>query len=338
VICLEKVNKIDGEIATFGTLLTKVCFTNYLPNQMKKILFLGLALFSSAAFQAQIANCSEVFISEYVEGSANNKAIELYNPTAQPIVLDGSYSMGRERNGIGTPMLLPITGTIAPFDVRVFVLDKRNPNGTELEIPVALDLQAKADTFLNPIYVEIDSPMYFNGDDAFFLIKNGNTIIDLLGRSGEDPGSGWWVPGDPLTRWWTIDQTLIRKSSIQRGVLENPSVFDPSLEWDSLPNNTFDNLGVHTCVCGTVAVNELVKHEFSVFPNPVLAGQFAVRTTFDMAAISLYSADGKLIIRKNVLGGQQYLNIEFPEAERGLYFIEIDFADGTSAHRKIISR
>lgn len=305
---------------------------------MKKILLFGSALFSATLLQAQIANCSEVFISEYVEGSNSNKAIELYNPTAQPIVLDGAYSMGRERNGNGVPMLMAITGTIAPFDVRVFVLDKRDPNGTGVEVPVDLDLQAKADTFINPIYDEFNSPMYFNGDDAFFLVKNGNTIIDLIGRSGEDPGNGWWVPGDPLTRWWTVDQTLIRKSDIQHGVYENPAVFDPSLEWDSLPNNTFDNLGAHLCVCGTVSVNEIKQHEFSIFPNPVLAGQFAVRTSYDMTAISLYSSDGRLIIRKNIFGEQQYQNVEFPEAESGLYFIEIDFADGTTAHRKIISR
>lgn len=305
---------------------------------MKKILLFGSALFSATLLQAQIANCSEVFISEYVEGSNSNKAIELYNPTAQPIVLDGAYSMGRERNGNGVPMLMAITGTIAPFDVRVFVLDKRDPNGTGVEVPVDLDLQAKADTFINPIYDEFNSPMYFNGDDAFFLVKNGNTIIDLIGRSGEDPGNGWWVPGDPLTRWWTVDQTLIRKSDIQHGVFENPAVFDPSLEWDSLPNNTFDNLGAHLCVCGTVSVNEIKQHEFSIFPNPVLAGQFAVRTSYDMTAISLYSSDGRLIIRKNIFGEQQYQNVEFPEAESGLYFIEIDFADGTTAHRKIISR
>lgn len=305
---------------------------------MKKFLLFGSALFSATLLQAQIANCSEVFISEYVEGSNSNKAIELYNPTSQPIVLDGAYSMGRERNGNGVPMLMAITGTIAPFDVRVFVLDKRDPNGTGVEVPVDLDLQAKADTFINPIYDEFNSPMYFNGDDAFFLVKNGNTIIDLIGRSGEDPGNGWWVPGDPLTRWWTVDQTLIRKSDIQHGVFENPAVFDPSLEWDSLPNNTFDNLGAHLCVCGTVSVNEIKQHEFSIFPNPVLAGQFAVRTSYDMTAISLYSSDGRLIIRKNIFGEQQYQNVEFPEAESGLYFIEIDFADGTTAHRKIISR
>lgn len=305
---------------------------------MKKILLFGCALVSIGVLQAQSQNCTDVFISEYVEGSNNNKAIELYNPTASPILLDGHYSMGRDRDGAGVPMLLPITGTIAPFGVRVFVLDKRDPNATGADIAIDPALEALADTFLNPVYVQSNSPMYFNGDDAFVLVKNDVTILDIMGRIGEDPGSGWWMPGDPNTKWWTTDNTLIRKSSIQHGVFTNPDVFDPSLEWDSLPNNTYTNLGIHTCVCGDVNVNEIIKHEFSIFPNPMVAGQFAVRTSFDMVAISLYSVDGKLIQNNKFSGKQQYQNVVLPEAESGLYFIEISFADGTSARRKIISK
>jgi len=220
---------------------------------MKKLLL--LCAVASASFFSQAQDCSDIFISEYVEGTQNDKAIELYNPTANPIVLNGQYSMGRDRDGSGNPMLLPITGTIQPYSTRVFVLDKRNPNGTGNEIPVTMALQAKADTFVNPVYVQNNSPMYFNGDDAFALVKNGTTILDVVGRIGEDPGEGWHVPGDPNTRWWTVDNTLIRKSTVEHGVLTNPAVFDPSLEWDSLPVNTFDSLGSHTCSCYQGPIN-----------------------------------------------------------------------------------
>ena len=43
--------------------------------------------------------------------------------------------------------------------------------------------------------------------------------------------------------------TLTRKFEITEGVTENPTVFDPTIEWDSLPNNTFTNLGNHECEC-----------------------------------------------------------------------------------------
>ena len=45
------------------------------------ITILFICLFSNLS-QAQ---CTDLFFSEYVEGWSNNKALEIYNPTANPI-------------------------------------------------------------------------------------------------------------------------------------------------------------------------------------------------------------------------------------------------------------
>ena len=47
----------------------------------------------SAFVNAQ--DCSELFISEYLEGSGNNKGIEIYNPTTQPIELANGKTASR---------------------------------------------------------------------------------------------------------------------------------------------------------------------------------------------------------------------------------------------------
>ena len=65
---------------------------------MKKNLLL-LSFFTATFSFAQ--NCSQLFISEYVEGSGNNKALEIYNPTASAIDLSG-YRIERFSNGSGT--------------------------------------------------------------------------------------------------------------------------------------------------------------------------------------------------------------------------------------------
>lgn len=200
-------------------------------------------------FYVQTDCADEIFISEYVEGTFNNKAIELYNPSSEPIVLTGVYSMGRDRDGSGVPMLIDITGVIQPHGVRVFALDKRDPNGTGSEVPISSLLEAVADTFLNPVFTLTNSPMYFNGDDAILLVKNGNQIVDIIGEIGFDPGSGWWELGDPNTRWWTVDNSLVRKPEILQGITINPMEFDPSLEWDSLPSDDFSHLGWHETIC-----------------------------------------------------------------------------------------
>jgi len=304
---------------------------------MKKFLLLIATIAFHAAIIAQ-NDCADIFISEYVCGTGNNRAIELYNPTPLAIVLDGVYSMGRERNGNADPMLLNLTGTIPAFGVRVFAMDKRDPNGTGYEVPISAELEAVADTFLNPVYVEANSPMYFNGDDAFFLVKNGSQILDLIGKSGEDPGGGWWAIDDPLTSWWTHENTLIRKPTVLHGVENNPEVFDPSLEWDSLPSDTFTELGEHLCNCATPkSVNDLSAATFNIFPNPVLEGSFAVKGSTYMESITLFSSDGRIIDRRTLMG-VTYANITLPQAEAGVYFIEVVYTDGRKSIQKIVAR
>ena len=119
---------------------------------MKKLLLPILAIaFMSNNAKAQ---CSDVMISEYVEGWSNNKALELYNPTANPINLTG-YELRRYSNGsttVGTDKKLALSGTIQPYDVYVIVIDKRDTSGTGQEAPVWDSLLVKGDAFYCPDY------------------------------------------------------------------------------------------------------------------------------------------------------------------------------------------
>ena len=62
---------------------------------MKNIFTTLLIIFGYNLIQAQ---CTDIFISEYVEGWGNNKALELYNQTANSIDLS-SYTIARYSNG-----------------------------------------------------------------------------------------------------------------------------------------------------------------------------------------------------------------------------------------------
>ena len=115
---------------------------------MRNLFTLLLTIISMATF-AQ--DCSDLFISEYVEGTGNNKALEIYNPTLNAIDLS-SYQLVRYSNGDFEPNPVGLTGTIESKGTFVVVLDKRNPDGTGLEQPVDTALQEKADIFLCPDY------------------------------------------------------------------------------------------------------------------------------------------------------------------------------------------
>ncbi|MEX2380689.1 MAG: lamin tail domain-containing protein, partial [Vicingaceae bacterium] len=51
----------------------------------KQLFHLTLLLFNFLGIQGLSAQCSDLFISEYQEGSSYNKAVEVYNPTADSI-------------------------------------------------------------------------------------------------------------------------------------------------------------------------------------------------------------------------------------------------------------
>jgi predicted extracellular nuclease len=165
---------------------------------------------------------SELFFSEYIEGSSNNKALEIYNGTGAAIDLgDGGYNVQMFFNGNPVSTLtINLTGTVAAGDV--FVLAQSASNATIL---------AQAD--------QTNGSGWFNGDDAVVLRKS-TTVIDVIGQIGLDPGTEW---GTGLTS--TADNTLRRKTPIEAGDTDGSNPFDPSVEWDGFAIDTFAGLGFH---------------------------------------------------------------------------------------------
>ena len=140
---------------------------------MKKLL---LSVFALASYVTVNAQCNELFISEYVEGTGYDKAIEIYNPTNAPISLTG-YTLERWNNGNSTTTsggVLTLSGTIAAHDVWVVT---NNNNTSPVTSPA---LTALADQLDNPY----PAPTYMNGNDAIGLFKSG-VMVDILGKSGD---------------------------------------------------------------------------------------------------------------------------------------------------------
>lgn len=299
---------------------------------MKKLVLLSLAAITSYNIQAQ--DCADLFISEYVEGSGNNKAIELYNPTDAPIDLS-LYQCGRFRDGSGTPMTIQLTGSIGAYETYVIALDKTNPNGTGNEAPIDAALQAVADTLVNPVYVQSNSPFYFNGDDAFGLFKgDGTVLVDLIGKIGEDPGTAW---SDVNGTWWTNDHTLIRKSTVLKGVTTNPSEFLVQTEWDSLPENTFSELGTHVCDCQTLGVDDQVENDFTIYPNPATDKRVIVSATGSLETIQVFNILGMeadRVLFQNKKTNYHALNLE--HLKTGIYIIKVSLTNGAVVSKKIM--
>jgi len=198
----------------------------YLPRIFSAIAILALMLAALPMQSAQAVSPTELLFSEYIEGSSNNKALEIYNGTGASINLaTGAYNLQMFFNGSSSVGLtINLTGTVAAGDV--FVLAQSSANATIL---------AQAD--------QTNGSGWFNGDDAVVLRK-GTTVIDVIGQIGFDPGSEW---GSSLTS--TADNTIRRKDTICAGELNGADAFDPSFEWEGFATDTFGGLGSHTANC-----------------------------------------------------------------------------------------
>jgi uncharacterized protein len=183
----------------------------------------GLGLAPLAGVAPASAAPGDLFISEYVEGTSNNKALEIYNGTGAPVDLAASsYRVQLYANGNVTPgVTINLTGTVAAGDVHVIAHSS-----------ASAAILAQAD--------QTSGAGLWNGDDAVTLTK-ATTVIDVIGQIGFDPGTEW---GSGLTS--TADNTLRRMSTISTGDTNGADTFDPAAEWEGFATDTFDGIGVHS--------------------------------------------------------------------------------------------
>ena len=339
---------------------------------MKQFLLSVNVLF---AMSVNAQDCSELFFSEYIEGPGQNNAIEIYNPTNSTIDLS-AYSVNRYSGSGGgiNPEIWQLSGSIASGGVFVIgngQLDSVWVDNTYWSLPVDPIFYSLLDNHCNGDYDE-NSTFYFNGDDAMTLEKGGN-IIDIFAKVGEDPGYAWT---DDATAgytdanggaYWTKYKTLVRKASVKQGVSVNPILFNPTLEYDSLPDGTYSGMGQHECdcyvlppdswdcdpitgcfdtgnsgsgqysslsdcnaACNATAINES-DVSYVMYPNPVVRGGLvAINSNLKIQTISV----------KNILGGKVITfngkSISTSDFTKGTYIISITFMDGRLKENKLV--
>ncbi|MCL1124074.1 extracellular exonuclease ExeM [Shewanella surugensis] len=163
---------------------------------------------ASLAVASMLPNLAQadIVISEYVEGSSFNKAIELYNTSDSSVDLTG-YSIVRYKDGStdATDAISLDGQQIAAGGIKVLA------HGS-----ASLGLEADVDV--------MTASFSFNGGDAVALL-NGDTVIDVVGSV-------------PTASSWGKDVTLQRNQdalSASAAFIEN--------QWTTLAKDTFSGLG-----------------------------------------------------------------------------------------------
>ena len=166
---------------------------------LNKLTAVSIAVASALSCAAN----ADVMITEYVEGSSSNKAIELYNSGISPVDLIG-YKLVRYKDGATEASSMGTIGDVTLGAGEVLVVKHSS---------LSLD-------GVNTINIGLN----FNGGDAVAL-TNGTTIIDVVGAV-------------PTPSSWGKDTTIQRSADSTMA----KTVFDES-EWTAQAKDTFSGLG-----------------------------------------------------------------------------------------------
>jgi len=245
----------------------------------------------------------ELLISEYVEGSSNNKAIEIANLITSPVELDG-YNLRRDSNGGGEwSERFDLTGTINVGDVIVII----NANANSQILLDQADI-----VVVNNQSTNYGEPLNFNGNDPIGLFKD-DVLIDIVGEFGGGSSN------------FAKDKTLRRKST----VVEPNINFDLNNEWEIFPMDTFDDIGgTHL----TLSIEENQWKQLSVYPNPTSDGFLNIKFSQDVK-VEVFSIFGKKLIHTNINQTDSILDIS--TLSKGVYVIKVSHK-GLSISTKII--
>ncbi|MNQ67531.1 Extracellular ribonuclease precursor [compost metagenome] len=178
---------------------------------------------------------TDLLFSEYIEGSGNNKALEIANNTGSSINLS-TYTIKKQTNGAGSWSTgLALSGTITTGSKFVIVNSSMSSSCFSTS---AANISTTA------------TELTFNGNDAVGLFKNG-VLIDIIGTFNGGTAN------------FAIDVTLRRKSTVT-----SPSTtFNLSAQWDSYSQDTCNNLA-SKMVQTTEIEKEVASDEIAIYPNP----------------------------------------------------------------------
>ena len=177
------------------------------------------------------AQVSDLIISEYGEGSGNNKYLEIYNGTGNAADLK-NYSIWKITNGGNWKEdSIHLSGILEQNQTLILHHPQAN-----LSIRNAGNLQIASEV------------INFNGNDAIALVKN-NQILDVIGDSGIAPDEAWKVAGIANA---TANHTLRRKTNVCQPSSDwsiSQGSDTTNTQWLILPNQDWANLGAHTVDC-----------------------------------------------------------------------------------------
>ncbi|MFM9988406.1 endonuclease [Flavobacterium sp.] len=263
----------------------------------------GNASTASSTINATTTSTSSVtdlYFSEYLEGSSNNKALEISNATGASVNLS-TYSIKKQTNGAGAWSTgITLSGTIAN-------------NGKFVIVNSLISSTCYSTTTANLSTTSTD--MTFNGNDAVGLFKNG-ILIDVIGTFNGGTAN------------FSADETLRRKTT----VTVPKTTFNKTTDWDVFAIDTCTGLG--NKIGNTNEIKVITNTNFNLYPNPS-NGNFDIifGNSNENYSVEIYSLIGQKVFEKENANS----TVSVSNLQKGIYLIKV--TKGTeSITKKMIIR
>ncbi len=242
----------------------------------------------SAATIASDNFAKDLMITKYLEGSGNNKAIEITNKTGHEVDLNNYRLNIQFFNGTSYYFsdTFELEGTVA--DGETFVI--LNPNSA---FTCYTNAQAR--------FVTASTPMTFTGSQYLELAYNKNVPVDVIGTKDATNSNG--------------NVSLYRLSSVNQ-----PTATFNLNEWQSYTSNYCLNLGT----LGTSNILFVENDDLTLYPNPVQEKLFVSgKDAEKIQSAEIYDMNGRQILNVKVpFRNGNSINVE--NLSSGVYILKTD--------------
>lgn len=241
---------------------------------------------------------SDLYLSEYIEGSSNNKALEIKNETGSSISLS-SYTIKKQTNGAGSwSSGLALSGSLAT-------------NGKFVIVNSSISTACFNKTVAN--ISTTASELTFNGNDPIGLFKNG-VLIDIIGTFNDGSAN------------FANDKTLRRKPTATA-----PKSSYSSSDWDSYAADSCSDLGNRIAQESTIIKDELT---IKTYPNPNNGNftiEFGQNKTYVL--VEIYSTLGQKVYGKSI---EKDNKVQINNLTSGIYYVTISNTSLNKVMRVIV--
>ena len=253
----------------------------------------------------------DLFISEYAEGSSNNKYLEIYNPTTANVDL-ANYAIASVGND---PTIIDRHEYFETFSDGASI--SLAPGATY----VWANSQASSQEITDAVAASGETgAVYFSGNDGYALVKGSEdsyVVLDIIGDFKGDPGAGWTVAGISEA---TNAKTLVRRDYITKGNNDWSSSAGTNAtdsEWVVLDKNDFRFVGSHPHTDAVLSIFSFENQLIEVYPNPVQTKLNFLGLTSPVQA-TVFDLLGKRQLQSKVTK-----TLDVSQLKSGLYMIEI---------------